>query len=83
VWARGLVRRFRPDTTGNHSEYTLATPTAPANDDILSKHPGVFAWLLAIVTGVGFLGALYVTATSGHDDGGHGEAAEHAAPAEH
>ena len=60
----------------------MSNPTPPLKDDILSKHPAVFAWLLAIVTGVGFIGALYVSATSGHADSGHA-APEHAVPAEH
>ena len=31
-------------------------------DDIFSRYPGAFSWLFGIVTGVVFIGALYMSA---------------------
>jgi hypothetical protein len=51
----------------------------PNANNPFNKMAGPLGWLIAIVTGVGFIGLLYQGAT-GHHDEGHGEAhaADHA-----
>lgn len=61
----------------------MADEKAPASneqfaDDIFSKHPGVFAWIFGIVVGVGFIGALYLSAGGDHGGGHGGDHAEEA-----
>lgn len=47
----------------------------------MDKYPGIISTVVTIIVGAIFLGALYVSATSGDHGGGHGEAhaTEHAA----
>jgi hypothetical protein len=40
----------------------MATEQQPVANDIFSKYPGVFAWAFGIAVGVGFIGALYLSA---------------------
>ena len=40
----------------------MSAQPQPVATDIFSKHPGVFAWLFGILTGVGFIGALVMSA---------------------
>jgi len=56
----------------------------PNANNPFNKMAGPLGWLIGIVTGVGFIGLLYQSATGHHDDGhgdGHGDAhaADHAA----
>ena len=59
-----------------------ATHSSQNNDGFISRHPGWVGAIFAILVAVGFLGALYNSATSHHEGGApaHGGSA---APAAH
>lgn len=41
----------------------MATEQQQFADDIFTRHPGLFSWAFGIVTGVAFIGALYLSAS--------------------